>query len=245
VSLTPGTRLGPYELQTAIGSGGMGQVYRARDTRLERTVAIKVLLPELAATPLFRERFEREARAISRLSHRHICTLFDVGTAEGSDGASGSTLSYLVMELVDGETLADRLGRGPVPLEQALTYAVQIADALDAAHRAGIVHGDLKPGNVMVTRAGIKLLDFGLAARLPVPSANDAWKTEATRTVAIEGPGTLLGTLQYLAPEQLEGKPPDARTDIFACGAVIFEMVTGRKCFDGQSQASVIAQASG
>jgi Tol biopolymer transport system component len=241
VSLIPGTRLGPYELQAAIGSGGMGQVYRARDTRLERTVAIKVLLPALAASPLFRERFEREARAISQLSHRHICTLFDVGTAETANGASSIAVSYLVMELLEGETLADRLVRGPLPADQALTYAVQIADALDAAHRAGIVHGDLKPGNVMVTRAGIKLLDFGLAARLPGPAADDSWKTDATRTVAIEGAGALLGTLQYLAPEQLEGKTADARSDIFACGAVTFEMVTGRKCFDGHSQASVIA----
>lgn len=217
----------------------MGEVYRARDTRLDRTVAVKVLLPHLAGTQQFRERFEREARAISRLAHPHICTLYDVGVAVPSDAPDSSPVSFLVMELVEGETLAARIARGALPLDQAMAFAVQIADALDRAHRTGIVHGDLKPGNVMLTRAGIKLLDFGLAAHVPSSPAG-AWTEDRTQTMAVGGE-SVLGTLQYLAPEQLEGRPPDVRSDVFACGAVIFEMLTGRKCFEGHSQAAVIA----
>jgi Tol biopolymer transport system component len=238
--LTFGTRLGPYEIQSLIGSGGMGEVYKARDTRLGRTVAIKVLSPQLAEDPHFCERFEREARAISQLNHPHICTLYDVGHTGGSDAPSGTPGTYLVMELVEGETLAERLTRGPLPLDQAIAYAVQLTDALDKAHRKGFVHRDLKPGNIMVTKAGIKVLDFGLAeqrAQAPAPG----WADADTRTTPIGRPGTVFGTLQYLAPEQLEGRATDERTDIFACGAVIYEMVTGRRAFDGDSHAGVVA----
>jgi serine/threonine protein kinase len=241
--LISGTRLGPYEIQSLIGSGGMGEVYKARDTRLDRTVAIKILSPELAEDPHFRERFEREARAISQLNHPNICTLYDVGhigRVDGADRPSGAEGGYLVMEFVEGETLAERLTQGPLPLDQALAYAVQLSDALDKAHRKGIVHRDLKPGNVMVTKAGVKVLDFGLAEQ-PAQSLAPGWADAATRTTPVGAPGTVFGTLQYLAPEQLEGKDSDARTDIFACGAVIFEMVTGRKAFEGDSRASVIA----
>jgi Tol biopolymer transport system component len=233
-------RLGPYEIQSLIGSGGMGEVYKARDTRLGRTVAIKVLSPQLAEDPHFCDRFEREARAISQLNHPHICTLYDVGHAAGSDAPSGTPGTYLVMELVEGETLAERLTRGPLPLDQALACAVQLTDALDKAHRKGFVHRDLKPGNIMVTKAGIKVLDFGLAEqRVQAPAPG--WADADTRTTPIGRPGTVFGTLQYLAPEQLEGRATDERTDIFACGAVIYEMVTGRRAFDGDSHASVVA----
>ena len=219
----------------------MGEVYKARDTRLGRTVAIKILSPRLAEDPHFRVRFEHEARAISQLSHPHICTLYDVGEGGGPDASSGTPGSYIVMEFVEGETLAERLARGPLPLDQALAYAVQIADALDKAHRHGFVHRDLKPGNVMVTKkAGVKLLDFGLTEQR-AQALPPGWADAVTRTSAIGPPGTVLGTLQYLAPEQLEGKESDERTDIFACGAVIYEMVTGRKAFEGISPASVIA----
>ena len=219
----------------------MGEVYKARDTRLGRTVAIKILSPRLAEDPHFRVRFEHEARAISQLSHPHICTLYDVGEGGGPDASSGTPGSYIVMEFVEGETLAERLARGPLPLDQALAYAVQIADALDKAHRHGFVHRDLKPGNVMVTKkAGVKLLDFGLTEQR-AQALPPGWADAVTRTSAIGPPGTVLGTLQYLAPEQLEGKESDERTDIFACGAVIYEMVTGRKAFEGVSPASVIA----
>jgi serine/threonine protein kinase len=229
--LAPRTRLGPYEIDAAIGHGGMGDVYRARDTRLDRTVAIKVLSSALAAEAQARDRFEREARAISHISHPHICTLYDVGEHEG--------LRYLVMELLEGETLAQRLERGALPIDQAIAFATQIADALDKAHRAGIVHGDLKPANVMVTRTGVKLLDFGLATQRT--AAPRTANTDATSTTIVSQPGTVLGTLQYLAPEQLEGKDADARSDIFAFGAVLYEMVTGRRAFDGHTPAGVIA----
>ncbi len=217
----------------------MGEVYRARDTRLDRTVAIKVLLPHLAASPQFRARFEREARAISRLSHPHICTLYDIGEAPSPD-APGADVSYLVMELVEGETLAQRLERGRIPFDQALAWGVQIASALDKAHAAGVAHGDLKPGNIMVTKGGIKLLDFGLAVPGPAPPAA-GWSHAETGSVLLDAPGQILGSLSYLSPEQLEGAPADARTDLFACGAVLFEMVTGRKAFDAPTQAGVIA----
>jgi serine/threonine-protein kinase len=246
MSLTPGTRLGPYELQALVGAGGMGEVYRARDTRLDRTVAIKVLavhsadrgLSTNAASPdvssrsaRLRERFDREARAVSRLNHPHICTLYDVGRS--------GDLDFLVMEYVDGETLAARLTRGPLPLAQALTAAVETADALARAHAAGIVHRDLKPANIMLTKSGVKLLDFGIA-KLVAPDdlpAADA----VTRSDALTTEGTILGTLEYMAPEQLEGKPLDARTDIFAFGAVMYEMITGRAAFRADNSAGVIA----
>ncbi|HSE62641.1 MAG TPA: protein kinase [Thermoanaerobaculia bacterium] len=231
MTLSPGSRLGPYEIVSPLGAGGMGEVYRARDTRLERTVAIKVLASHLSVSPEVRQRFEREAKTISQLSHPHICALYDVGR-------EGET-EYLVMEFLEGDTLADRLARGPLPLEQALRYGVEIADALDKAHRQGIVHRDLKPGNVMLTRSGVKLLDFGLAkAVAPGGGAEDltALPTQANLTRE----GTILGTFQYMAPEQLEGKDADARTDIFAFGALLHEMATGRKAFSGSSQATLI-----
>jgi Tol biopolymer transport system component/predicted Ser/Thr protein kinase len=234
MTLAAGTRLGPYEIVGPLGAGGMGEVYKGRDTRLDRTVAVKVLAAHLSSQPDLRARFEREARAVSALSHPHICVLHDVGQQDGID--------YLVMEYLEGETLADRLQRGALPLPQALRHATDIADALDRAHRAGIVHRDLKPGNVMLTKSGAKLLDFGLAklkkgpGREPIsdlPTATDA--------KPLTGKGSLLGTVLYMAPEQLEGKEADPRTDIFALGAVLYEMLTGRRAFEAQSQASLIA----
>jgi Tol biopolymer transport system component len=231
MTLAAGTRLGPYEILTPLGAGGMGEVYRARDTRLERAVAIKVLPRHLSASADLRERFEREAKTISRISHPHICALYDVNR-------EGET-EYLVMELLEGETLSARLERGALPLEQALRYAVEIADALDFAHRQGIVHRDLKPANVMLTKFGVKLLDFGLAKALgpegPVESL-----TSAPTAVNVTREGTFLGTWPYMAPEQLEGREADARTDIFAFGAVLYEMATGRTAFSGTTQASLI-----
>ena len=230
--ITPGSRLGPYEILAPIGAGGMGEVYRARDTRLERAVAVKVLPEHLSKSAEVRQRFEREAKTISQLSHPHICALYDVGH-EGE-------LEYLVMELLEGETLASRLARGPIPLDQTLRYGTEIADALDKAHRAGIVHRDLKPGNVMLTKSGVKLLDFGLAkvvSRTTPSGSLTALPTQADLTQE----GAILGTFQYMAPEQLEGKDADGRTDIFALGAVLYEMVTGRKAFAGASQASLIS----
>jgi Tol biopolymer transport system component len=228
--LTPGTRLGPYEVQDLVGTGGMGEVYRARDSRLDRIVAVKVLKPELAEAPGFRQRFEREARAISQLTHPHICTLHDVGQADGA--------SYLVMEYVEGERLDVRLERGPLPIDQALAIGVQVAQALDKAHRNGIVHGDLKPGNVMLTRTGVKLLDFGLARRLPSPEHLPS----DSETQVVPVPETpMLGTLPYLAPEQLEGRPPDARSDLFAFGALLYEVLTGRRAFAADSHAGIVS----
>ena len=223
--LSPGTRLGPYEIQSAVWSGGMGEVYKARDTRLGRTVAIKILSPHLAEDPHFRDWLAREARAISQLSHPNICTLYDVGEAGGHATPSGAPASYLVMQFVEGETLADRLERGPLPVDQALAYSVQMTDALDTAHRKGIVHRDLKPGNIMVTKAGVTQLDFGLAEQRTQPLV-PGWADAATGPTPVGSPGTVFGTLQYLAPEQLEGRESDERTDIFACGAVIYEMMT-------------------
>ena len=233
MTLAASTRLGPYEILSPIGAGGMGEVYRARDTRLGREVAIKVLPPNLSESPQARARLQREAKAISSLTHPHICTLHDVGHDGGVD--------YLVMELLEGHTLADRIERGPLPLEQALKYGVEIASALDRAHRAGIVHRDLKPGNVMLTKSGVKLLDFGLA-RLVEPEPEDgelsALPTEDARPLTEKG--AVLGTFQYMAPEQLEGKDADARTDIFALGCVLYEMTTGRRAFSGATRASLV-----
>jgi serine/threonine protein kinase len=226
-----GTRLGPYEILALLGAGGMGEVYRARDTRLQRTVAIKVLPPARAASPEVRRRFEREARSISQLSHPHICALYDVGR-EGE-------IDYLVMEYLEGETLADRLTKGPPPVDQALRIGIQIADALDRAHRHGIVHRDLKPGNVMLTKSGVKLLDFGLAKEMAppaLPAGLTAFPTQANLTQE----GAIVGTIQYMAPEQLEGKDADARTDIFAFGGTFYELATGQKAFAGASHASLI-----
>ena len=235
MTLTAGSRLGPYEIVAPIGAGGMGEVYRAQDTRLERTVAVKVLPAHMSASAESRQRFEREAKTISQLSHPHICALYDVGS-------EGET-EYLVMEYLEGETLGDRLGKGAMPLEQTLRYGVEIADALDKAHRQGIVHRDLKPGNVMITKSGVKLLDFGLAKAM-APAAQQSGLTSLP-TVAgaanLTQAGTILGTFQYMSPEQLEGKEADARTDIFALGAVLYEMVTGSKAFSGTSQASLIS----
>jgi len=228
--IPPGTQLGPYEIGSQIGAGGMGEVYDARDTRLGRSVAIKVLPAEIANDPERRSRLEREAKAIASLTHPHICTLYDVGDHSG--------LHFLVMERLEGETLADRLVRGPLKLADTLAYAAQIAGALDLAHRRGIVHRDLKPANIMLTTSGAKLLDFGLAK----PRPDGAPLVEGmTKTAALTGEGVIVGTLQYMAPEQLEGREADERTDIFAFGAILFEMASGRRAFDGKSQASVIA----
>ncbi len=226
MNVTSGTRLGPYEIDARLGAGGMGEVWSARDTRLDRRVAVKILPAELARDAQFRLRFEREARTISQLTHPHICTLYDVG--EG----------FLVMELLDGETLADRVERGPLPMSEVLKYGLQIAEALGKAHRMGIVHRDLKPGNIMITKSGAKLLDFGLAkSSVPIVDLDGA-----TYQKPLTQEGTILGTFQYMAPEQLEGLEADARTDIFALGAVLYEMSTGRRAFDGKTKTSLIAQ---
>ena len=229
--LVPGTRLGPYEIRGPLGAGGMGEVYRARDSRLGRDVAIKVLPPGLAATPEIRARFEREARTISSLNHPNICTLHDVGH-------EGDTY-YLVMELVDGETLKERIARGPLPASEVLRVGTQIADALDKAHRAGIVHRDLKPGNIMLAKSGAKLLDFGLALATG-RDATPAGQTNSATVSRLTAEGTIVGTFLYMAPEQLEGKEADARTDIWALGCVLYEMITGRRPFQGKTQASLI-----
>ena len=252
MSLPPGTRLGPYEIQSALGAGGMGEVYRARDTRLDRTVAIKVLPEALASDAQFRERFDREARVISSLNHPHICTLHDVGREQNTD--------FLVMEYLEGETLEQRLARAAIPLEQAMEMAVQIADALAAAHRAGVVHRDLKPANiVLVRRAGrsgppdVKLLDFGLAKTGPAKAGPHVHEGVGagfsrpgetmlpTTPAGLTHQGTILGTFQYMAPEQVEGQEADARSDIFAFGCVLYEMVTRRRAFEGKTAASVMA----
>ena len=237
MSLTTGTRLGPYEILAPIGAGGMGEVYRAKDTRLGRDVAVKVLPASLSSSAELRQRLEREAKTISQLSHPHICTLHDVGHQDGTD--------YLVMEFLEGETLADRLGRGPLPTDQALKIGVEILGALDAAHRQGIVHRDLKPGNVMLTKSGVKLLDFGLAKLAAAPPQSGVSQATSLPTALQESQplttrGTILGTFQYMAPEQLEGRDADARSDIFAFGCVLYEMLTGKKAFTGASQASLI-----
>jgi eukaryotic-like serine/threonine-protein kinase len=243
MTMVAGQRLGPYEIQFLLGAGGMGEVYKARDTRLDRTVAIKVLPSNLASHPDRRARFEREAKTIASLNHPHICTLHDVGQQDGT--------TYLVMEHLVGESLADRLRRGPLPVAQVLDLGAQIADALAAAHRAGIVHRDLKPANVMLVGSGrtgsgtvrtVKLLDFGLAklsahGEAPAATMEDA----ATETATLTGRGTIVGTLPYMAPEQVQGLPADGRTDIWALGAILYEMATGVRAFDAGSAPSLIA----
>src|SRR5712672_713711 len=233
MALLPGAKLGPYEIVAQLGAGGMGEVYRARDTRLERDVAVKVLPASLASDANLRRRLEREAKAVSKLSHPHICTLHDIGHQDGVD--------FLVMELVEGETLEHRLVKGPLPSDQVLRYAAQIADALAKAHKVGITHRDLKPANIMLTKSGAKLMDFGLAKQSgPAPLATAL--TEMTMEQSkLTDEGTIVGTFQYMAPEQLEGKEADARTDIFALGEVIYEMATGKPPFSGKNRASLIA----
>ena len=235
--LEDGTRLGPYEILGPLGAGGMGEVYRAKDTRLDRTVAIKVLPEHMSSSPEIRQRFEREAKVISSLSHPHICTLHDVGQHEGID--------FLVMEHLEGETLAQRLKQGPLPMEQVLELGGQIADALDKAHKGGVVHRDLKPGNIMLTAGGVKLLDFGLARHQLSESQvkSDSFSralTETPSSAPLTVEGTILGTFQYMPPEQIEGAEATPRSDIFAFGAVLYEMATGRKAFEGKTQASLI-----
>src|SRR5262245_12229400 len=233
MAMTPGARLGPYEIVSLVGVGGMGEVYKALDKRLDRTVAIKLLPADVADRPDRRARFETEARAISSLNHPHICTLFDVGDEAGRP--------FIVMEYLDGEPMDDRLTRGALPPQDVVRYAVQIADALAHAHRARIVHRDLKPSNVMLTATGAKLLDFGLARWPTLEPAGGALSTVTVDQRKLTAEGTILGTFQYMAPEQLEGKEADARTDIFAFGTLVYEMATGRKAFTGESQASLIA----
>lgn len=239
--LAPGTKLGPYEVQSPLGAGGMGEVYRARDTRLDRDVAIKVLPQHLSANPEFKKRFDREARAISSLNHPRICTLHDVGHQDGVD--------FLVMEYLEGESLAERVRKGALPLKEALKIGMGVCEALDAAHRAGIIHRDLKPGNIMLTQSGAKLMDFGLAkaALSDSPSGTtNAPLLSAAQTVSgssplspLTGAGQVIGTVQYMSPEQIEGREADARSDIFALGGVLYEMATGKRPFDGKSQISV------
>jgi serine/threonine-protein kinase len=234
VALTVGARLGPYEVVAPIGAGGMGEVYRARDTRLDRTVAIKILAGNLAADPDLRARFEREARAIAALDHPHICAVHDVGQHDG--------LSFLVMQHLEGETLAARLARtnSGLPLAQALTIAIEVAHALDCTHRAGITHRDLKPANIMLTKTGARLLDFGLAKLCPAAPVSMSGMTRLATTAPGTASGTILGTVHYMAPEQVEGRDADSRSDIWALGAVLYEMITGRRPFDGDTPASVI-----
>ena len=231
--IAPGTRLGPYAITAPLGAGGMGEVYKATDTRLDRTVAIKVLPADVGSDGDARARFEREARAVAALDHPHICGIYDVGAVEGTH--------YLVMPYLDGQSLAARLERGPLPLDQAIEVAAEIADALDKAHRQGITHRDVKPANIMLTKTGAKLLDFGLAKlRGPVAPISMAGVSQLTMQSPKTAQGTILGTVQYMAPEQVEGKEADARTDIWALGAVLYEMVVGRRPFEGDSPASVI-----
>jgi eukaryotic-like serine/threonine-protein kinase len=231
MALTAGTKLGPYEVLGELGAGGMGEVYRARDTRLDRTVAIKILPGHLSSDPGRHARFEREARAISGLSHPNICALFDIGDQDG--------VHFVVLEYLEGRTLADRLAKGPLPVSEILKVGVGIASALETAHRNGIVHRDLKPANVMLTKTGAKLLDFGLAKPSAALAASAA--VDATRSKSLTEEGVIVGTFRYMAPEQLEGKDTDGRTDIFALGALLYEMSTGRSAFSGASRASIIA----
>ena len=229
--LSAGTKLGPYEVLSWIGAGGMGEVYKARDARLDRFVAIKILPENVSSNAELRQRFEREARMLASLSHPHICAIFDTGQQGNTD--------YLVMEYLDGQTLAQKLEAAPLPLREAIHISLQIVDALDKAHSRGIIHRDLKPSNVMMIGWDAKLLDFGLA-KLRESTHSETLSSLSTRAenTAL---GVVLGTLQYMAPEQLEGRAVDARTDIFAFGALFHEMVTGRRAFQGASQASLIS----
>ena len=249
MALSSGTKLGPYEIQSPLGAGGMGEVYRARDTRLDRTVAIKVLNANLVGSPELRARFDREARIISQLQHPNICVLHDVGQ-EGP-------IDFLVMEFLQGELLADRLRKGPLPTDQVLTIAIEVSDALEKAHRAGVVHRDLKPGNVMLTKSGAKLLDFGLAKPLGATvtaggsSGNSHSVLAAALTNTVPSPsagsplstaGAMIGTVQYMSPEQIQGTEADARSDIFSFGVMLYEMVTGKRTFEGKTQAVIVGQ---
>src|SRR6266436_5478566 len=242
MTLASGTKLGPYEIQSPLGAGGMGEVYRALDTRLDRTVAIKILASHLSSSPELKQRMEREARAISSLNHRHICHLYDIGSQDGTD--------YMVMEFLEGETLAERLRKGAMPLNEIFKTGIAVAEALAVAHRQGIVHRDLKPGNIMLTEGGAKLMDFGLAKPLglrntaTVPGAAPSFTAAATSSgpsplSPLTTAGSIIGTIQYMSPEQIEGKDADTRSDIFAFGAVLYEMATGNKPFQGKSQISL------
>src|SRR5215469_10952170 len=237
MALSSCTKLGPYEIQSPLGAGGMGEVYRARDTRLDRSVAVKILPGHLSVSPEAKQRFEREARAISSLNHPNICTLYDVGHQDGTD--------YLVMEYLEGETLAARLIKGPLAPDLVLKYGIEICEGLETAHRRGVVHRDLKPGNVMLTKLGAKLMDFGLAKALPTEKPPSEGLTATLMSPEGSQPltarGMVVGTFQYMAPEQVEGKEADARSDVFALGAVLYEMATGKKAFTGKNQASIVA----
>lgn len=237
MALTSGTRLGPYEIQSPLGAGGMGEVYRAKDTRLDRTVAVKILPAHLSSNPDAKQRFEREARAISSLNHPNICILYDVGHQNGTD--------FLVMEYLEGETLADRLRKGPLPPEQVLKYGIEICEGLEKAHKNGVIHRDLKPANIMLTKSGAKLMDFGLAkatlAHEPPASSLTMTAARPSGEHPLTVQGTVVGTFQYMSPEQVEGKEADARSDIFALGAVLYEMASGKRAFTGKSQASIVA----
>src|ERR1017187_8986419 len=243
MALTSGTKLGPYEIQSPLGAGGMGEVYRARDVRLDRTVAVKVLASHLSSSPELKQRMEREARAISSLNHPHICQLYGIGSHNGTD--------FLVMEVLEGETLAEKLRNGGLPLTEVFRIAIDVAEALAVAHRGGIVHRDLKPGNIMLTAGGAKLMDFGLAKPLGMQTAASGSGTAPpsfTAEATLSGPsplsplttaGSIIGTIQYMSPEQIEGKEADARSDIFALGTVLYEMLTGKRPFAGKSQISL------
>src|SRR2546425_2142435 len=234
MTLTAGSRLGPYEILSPLGAGGMGEVYKARDTRLERTVAVKVLPQHLSENADVRQRFEREAKTIARLNHPHICALYDVGNQDG--------VEFLVMEYLEGETLSARLTRGPLPIDESLRHATALAQAIARAHQERIVHRDIKPSNVMLTESGAKLLDFGLA-KLRGPEASPLLGTlsDSPTDDAISHAGTIVGTYAYIAPEQRQGRAVDGRTDIYALGLLIYEMITGQRAFTKSSQAALIA----
>src|SRR5664280_3722778 len=235
MALASGTKLGPYEIVSPLGAGGMGEVYLARDTRLNRSVAVKILPSHLSKDPEAKQRFDREARTISSLNHPNICTLHDVGHQDGID--------YLVMEHLEGQTLAERLSKGPLPLDQVLKYGAEICEGLERAHRSSVVHRDLKPGNIMLTKTGAKLMDFGLAKQSVASATAASGLTATAKTPQGSQPltaqGTVVGTFQYMSPEQIEGKEADAHSDIFAFGAVLYEMVAGKRPFSGKSQISL------
>ena len=236
MALAAGTKLGPYEIQSPLGAGGMGEVYRAKDTRLDRTVAIKILASQFSQDSDAKQRFDREARVISSLSHPNICQLYDVGSQDG--------ISYIVMECLQGETLGDRLEKGPLSLEQILRYGIEICEGLGTAHRNGVIHRDLKPGNIMLTKTGAKLMDFGLSKPVSItssPSGLTATSSTPAKSHPLTMQGTVVGTLQYISPEQIEGKEADARSDIFSLGCVLYEMATGKRPFEGKSTASIMA----